>query len=102
MKTGNMNQTEQLYANRLEVMKRAGEIIDYKFESQKLRLADNTFYTPDFFVLAADMTVQFHEVKGGFIMDDAAVKIKVAAEQFPFYQFFMWQYKKKEWKVTEY
>ncbi len=78
-----MNKTEAAYAGELELRQRAGEIVWYRFEAIKLRLAGKTFYTPDFVVIMANGEVQFHEVKG-FWRDDARVKIKVAAEQFPF------------------
>lgn len=55
----------------------------YKFEGIKFRLADNTFYTPDFVILNNDFLFEVHEVKG-FWTDDAKVKIKVAAELYPF------------------
>ena len=61
----------------------AGEIAWYKFEGIKFRLADNTFYTPDYAVMLADGTMEIHEVKG-YWEDDARVKIKVAAETYPF------------------
>lgn len=70
-------------AARLESLKLAGEIADYRFECVKLRLADKTFYTPDFMVLRPDGEFEMHEVKGRW-EDDARVKIKVAAAQFPF------------------
>lgn len=82
-KAGEMNKLEAAYAARLESLKLAGEIADYRFECIKLRLADKTFYTPDFMVLRADGTFEMHEVKG-FWEDDARVKIKVAAELYPF------------------
>ena len=50
-----------------------------------LKLADDTRYTPDFFSIDAGQLVAF-EVKG-FWRDDAKVKIKVAARQFPFIRF---------------
>lgn len=78
-----MNRTEMAYANRLDLLLRAGELLWYRFEGVKLRLADNTFYTPDFAVMRADGLLEMHEVKG-FWADDARVKIKVAAEQYPF------------------
>jgi len=83
LKTGQMNKTEQAYANTLEQRKSAGEIVWYRFEGLKLRLADNTFYTPDFAVMDKTGVMQCHEVKG-FWQDDARVKIKVAAEMYPF------------------
>lgn len=81
--TGTMNKTERSYAGRLDQMKYAGKILWFGFEAIKLRLADNTFYTPDFAVMAADGVIELHEVKG-FWTDDARVKIKVAADKFPF------------------
>jgi hypothetical protein len=81
---GRMNKTEQAYEQ--EVLKPAmqsGQIIWYQFEGIKFRLADNTFYTPDFSVMNADGTMEIHEVKG-FWQDDARVKIKVAADRYPF------------------
>lgn len=51
LKTGQMNATERAYGQLLELRKRAGEIAWYKFEGLKLRLADNTFYTPDYAVM---------------------------------------------------
>lgn len=81
--TGALNKSEQAYASHLETLKRAGEIVWYSFEAIKLRLADNTFYTPDFAVMAADGVIELHEVKG-FWSDDARVKVKVAASLFPF------------------
>jgi hypothetical protein len=83
MPVGGMNKTEQAYADRLEAMRRNGFVLWFEFEAIKLRLADNTFYTPDFTVMAHDGVIEFHEVKG-FWEDDARVKIKVAAKLFPF------------------
>lgn len=83
LKTGQRNKTEQAYEDHLESRRMVGDILWYRFEGLKLRLADNTFYTPDFAVLAGDGYLECHEVKG-FWTDDARVKIKVAAEQYPF------------------
>lgn len=82
-KSGEMNKTEAAYAAYLDGLKKDGAIADYRFEAVKLRLADKTFYTPDFMVLMPDFSFEMHEVKG-FWEDDARVKIKVAATQFPF------------------
>jgi len=82
LKVGKMNKTEQAYDRYLGALKAAGEILWYRFEGIKFRLADNTFYSPDFSVMRADGLLEQHEVKG-FWTDDARVKIKVAADQFP-------------------
>ncbi|MCK9570031.1 DUF1064 domain-containing protein [Candidatus Pacearchaeota archaeon] len=79
---GAMNKTEQAYSDYLTFLLRGGDIEWFKFEGIKLRLADKTFYTPDFFVMANDGTLEAHEVKGHW-EDDAKVKIKVAAAMFP-------------------
>lgn len=83
LKTGEMNKTEQAYRNTLELMRIAGEILWYRFEGIKLKLADNTTYTPDFFVMRANGEMEVYEVKG-YMLDDANVKIKIAASIFPF------------------
>lgn len=83
LKTGQLNKTEASYGQELEARKIAGEVLWYKFEGLKLRLADNTFYTPDFAVMLADNTIECHEVKG-FWQDDARAKIKIAADLYPF------------------
>lgn len=77
-----MNKLETAYQEYLELRRLAGEIAWYAFEPVKLRLAANTFYTPDFLVMLADGLLEFHECKG-FWEDDARVKIKVAAELYP-------------------
>ncbi|MFG1247289.1 PDDEXK family nuclease [Xanthobacter flavus] len=83
LKPGAMNKTEEVYAAHLEAQKAAGLILWWKFEALKLRLADSTFYTPDFAVLPRSGVLEVHEVKGRW-EDDARVKIKVAADMYPF------------------
>lgn len=83
MKTGYMNKTEGLYERILRDRQIAGEVLWYKFEGVKLRLADNTFYSPDFFVMLANGQLEAHEVKG-YWQDDARAKIKIAADMYPF------------------
>lgn len=83
LKTGEMNVTESEYAQRLELQKRAGEILWYLFEGMNLRLPGGVFYAPDFAIMTKDGYLEIHEVKG-YWTDDARVKIKVAAGTFPF------------------
>lgn len=80
---GQMNKTEAKYAQMLDIEKHEGRILDYWFEKITFKLADDTRYTPDFVIQRPDGTMEVHEVKG-FWEDDALVKIKVAAAQFPF------------------
>jgi hypothetical protein len=83
LKTGSMNKTEEAYGRHLEARRMAGDVVWYKFEGVKLRLADNTFYTPDFAVMLESGFIEMHEVKG-FWQDDARAKIKIAADMYPF------------------
>ncbi len=83
LKTGQMNQTEAAYAALLEEQRLFKMIAWFKFEGVKLRLADNTFYTPDFAVMLTTGLMQLHEVKGHW-QDDARAKIKIAADLYPF------------------
>lgn len=80
---GEMNRTEAAYAEHLQAELRAGRVAWFVFESVKLRLAKATHLTVDFFVLTSAGELEAHEVKGHW-EEDARVKIKVAAAQYPF------------------
>lgn len=79
-----MNKTEAAYARKLETQREQGSILRFDFEPETLRLANRTSYTPDFRVILPDGTVEFHEVKGGYVREDAWVKFKMAAELHPY------------------
>ncbi|MGE3293844.1 MAG: DUF1064 domain-containing protein [Geminicoccaceae bacterium] len=98
-----MNRNEQAYA--LELVRRhfAGEIKHWAFEPEKLRLADNTFYTPDFRVMGVGGEIEFHETKGRkgdgyWCEEDAKKSIKVAAEQHPYRFLIVWQGRDGTWQ----
>ena len=100
-KSGDMNKTEAKFYNNILLPDKAdGKIVWIGYEKFKFRLADNTFYTPDFMALQADGEIVFHEIKGGYILDTTGTtKFKVVCELFPFIKFRMWQYKDKEFKI---
>lgn len=93
-----MNKTEQRYWQRLEAQRLAGEIEQYWYECVKLRLADRCWYTPDFLVIRPGKRYEFHEIKGGYIWEDARIKFKIAKEQHSWAEFQMWQLKKGIWQ----
>lgn len=97
---GEMNKLEAAWASHLEGLKRADTIAWYEFDAIKLRLAAATFYTPDFFVMRQDGLLEVHEVKG-FWEDDARVKIKIAADKYPF-RFIAIRKQKGEWVQEEF
>lgn len=94
-KAGETNKTEARYGEHLERRRLAGEVLWYKFEALKVRLADGTFYTSDYAVMLANGDLEIHEVKAGRIdkasgrlialsEDTSNVKTKIAAEMYPF------------------
>jgi hypothetical protein len=104
LKVGAMNKTEQAYAATLAQRQHAGEVAWYKFEGMKFRLADSTFYTPDFAVMLSDGALEMHEVKG-YWQDDARAKIKIAADLYPMRFVAIMVKPKKEgggWSVEEF
>lgn len=97
---GEMNKTEAAY---FEHLKSRDDIVQIQFESVKFRLAHNCHYTPDFMVMTSDCSIEFHEIKGSaaIFQDDAKVKIKVAAQKFPFKFVVVMPKKGGQWSVDE-
>lgn len=85
---GTMNKTEAEWAALLTARKQAGDVLWFAYEAVTLKLATGARYTPDFAVMLADGELELHEVKG-FWAEAAKVRIKVAAELFPF-RFVAW------------
>jgi len=106
-KLGEMNRTEAAYAEHLCGRVIACEIVGWRYEAYKLRLADRTYFTPDFVVQMPDGTIELHEVKASsssgkiLIEDDAAVKIKVAAQQYPEFRFVLAVKRKDGWAMID-
>ena len=94
-----MNKTEAEWSGMLEARRVAGELLFWAFEPIKVRLADRTWYEPDFLVVRSTGELELHEVKGAFVMDDARLKFKLVAEHFP--AALVWAQKMKggAWKV---
>ena len=87
MKSGQMNRTEAAYVRELEKLKQGGEVVWYRFECLKLKVADGKcWYSPDFLVMTSTGELQLHEVKGSkaIFQDDAKVKCKVVSTDYPF------------------
>lgn len=75
---------EKLYAQHLETLKKAGDVLWYKYEGIRLRLADGALFSPDFAVVTAPLgALELHEVKGQW-REAAKVRWKLAKESFPF------------------
>jgi len=91
---GRMTKAEAAFRDRLTVDVNRGIIQWFRFEALKLRLADRTWYTPDFVVMDEACILNCFEIKEIWAKDgkphwedDARVKFKVVAEQYPILQF---------------
>jgi len=97
---GEMNKLERSYSQQLDLLRLAGDLQAWRYESITLRLADRCSYTPDFAVVMASGEIEFHETKG-FMRDDALVKLKVAARTFPWFTFRLVRREKGAWQIEE-
>lgn len=104
-----MNKTEQQYDAHLSLMERLGEVKRHKFEGLTLKLADDCRLTPDFVVEMPDGRIELHDTKICYrgkttphIEDDALVKLKVAAQAFPFKVKAVWPLANGEWDFREF
>jgi hypothetical protein len=68
-----------------------------------LKLANGVRYTPDFIVALSPVVQEIAQVLAfetkGFLRDDAGVKIKVAAQQWPWIAFHLVTKRKGGWDV---
>lgn len=103
-KPGEMNKTEAAYARHLEARQRDEEVRAWWFEAFKLRIGHNCHYTPDFMVVTAHGEIEFHEVKGAKVIfrDDAKVKLRACAHQYPFRFLVAYPRKGGGWDIEDY
>lgn len=74
------------WAQMLELQRRAGQIIHWAHHAITLKLVEGARYSPDFLVIRADREIELQEVKG-FMREAAGVRLKVAAELYPWFRF---------------
>src|SRR5690242_5268913 len=63
-KRGAMNKSEQLHSEHLDRLQAIGTVIEWRHGAISLRLADRTWYRPDFLVSMETGRLEIHEVKG--------------------------------------
>lgn len=76
-----------------------GELRVARFEAVTLRLANGVSYTPDFWSIDRDDRTRFFEVKGPYIREDGKLKLKLAAESFNNYEFYLARRIDGEWMI---
>lgn len=103
-----MNRREGAYEKHLELLKAAGEVRCWWFEAVTLKCGPDLRYTPDFLVMHADDTLSCDEVKATAkdgekfrAEEDAMIKIRAAAQQFPFRFRIVWESKTRGWQAKE-
>ena len=82
-----LNKTEAAFERKLKIDRSDCQIVA---QGITLLIANGVRYTPDFAAIPKDppTEVTFYEVKG-FMRDDAAVKLKVAAALYPMFRFYL-------------
>ena len=97
------SKTEQRYAWLLDGLLHDGQLTSWTYEAVKLRLGHRCWYTPDFLVVwkVAPWPPVLVEVKGGFVRDDARVKLMAAAHQYRLFRFQEARWHQGVWTMTE-
>lgn len=91
---------ERDYARRLDSLRHGGLVRDWMYHPMRLRLADGTYYTPDFMVVMPSGLVELHETKG-FMREAARVRLNVAADKFRCFSFRLVRREGWSWNITE-
>lgn len=111
-KPGVMNGTERRYSEHLNAQKLVGIVQLWEFEKLTLKIGPDCRLTPDFCVLMADGAIVLDDVKGtkrdkstgkqGYYAEgDAMVKIRTAAQQFPWLTFRICWFTSEGWQTKE-
>lgn len=80
------NQPNRLEQAFLEYIRGQPGVATVRFNAITLVLANNVRFTPDVWVVMDNGDAVFYEIKG-FMRDDARIKLQVAAQQYPEFQF---------------
>ena len=99
-----LNKLERAFLGHLKAEWEGEEKEPYEIRTQEitLKIANGCRYTPDFVVIkpwAENLGIEAYEVKG-FMRDDAAVKLKVAASLYHWIAFHLVTRKKGAWTIT--
>lgn len=82
------NKLERDYYDHLVMLRRAGEIHDFRYEPCSFRLGNDCRYEPDFMILYPDGRTVFHETKGRMFAH-SRVKIKTFVTLYPFFPLYL-------------
>ena len=95
------NKLEHSFALTLGGRKHAGQIRDWAYESQTLKLAQGKYHRPDFLIWHLDGTIEIAQTKGYHKnMRASLTGIAWAAQRNPWFRFTVWRYK-NGWSYEE-
>lgn len=107
------NKTEAAYAQHLELLRIAGDILYYGFEVVKVKVGHDCWLTPDFLIMNRDGSLALHDTKGAtktkgkqpeetyYAEEDAVVKARSVGAGFPIPMFFVFRRHDGEWEKRE-
>jgi hypothetical protein len=100
-KKGIMNELERnFHLSYLQPREQAGELTLIRYEGITLPIAHRCTYTPDYIAETPEgQTVLFETKSPHRFKEKGILKLKVAAAQYPEYQFYLAEKKKGQWKV---
>ncbi|MFB1500803.1 hypothetical protein [Thiocapsa sp. N5-Cardenillas] len=92
-----LNKTERRY---YDLLRTRPDLVWIGVHVWKLRLAANTYFTPDFTTLDSSGCLTMIDTKGGFTREDAQLKLKLVARTFPMFRIVKAVWEKGRWNET--
>ncbi|KOR22976.1 hypothetical protein ABW54_03900 [Burkholderia cenocepacia] len=83
VRTRKVDAAIEAYGELLATMRQIGRVLWFRANPIKLRLADETYYCPNFAVMVASGHLEMHHVVNA-AKNEPLTTVKIAAEQFPF------------------
>lgn len=90
----------EAYGEFLAVRRCAGDVLWFRAQPIELRLADETYYGPNFAVMVASGHLEMHHVVDA-AKNESLTTVKIAAEQFPFRFVVVHRGDSHDWKFEE-
>lgn len=103
------SKAESRYAEYLEGLRMAGEIVRWEYEPISMVCGEGITYKPDFMVVALHKHsgvyingVEFHEAKGPHrFAEKGIIKLRAAAKLYPEFKFVLAKYNRGQWSIKE-
>lgn len=100
VRTRKVDAAIEAYGELLATLRLRGDVLWFRANPIKLRLADETYYGPNFAVMVASGHLEMHHVVDA-AKNESLTTVKIAAEQFPFRFVAVHRDDSCEWKFQE-